>query len=609
MVGHSGGYARRKTAAIRRVTAVMLTIALGLAIAQTSTHTVFAATSTTTTPTTTTTTTSTSQAASAVTSRSIAVLLVETSFQQVGVSQSQIANYLVPALNWYHSVSYGVFSFSSAFVGGPVAPADDQPLECNNPAAIGGWAASNFPRSEDIYIVVYPSSWCGSTTPIGSSVPNPNNSSQWFVALPDTLTVHTATPNAEEMYSTMHEVGHALFGGAHANALDCSVAYSQSCYQADSLPLPDVGCAFQSNPEPNVCVYGDPWDVMGDGFPGRQAGGVGTTPGLSWPNGIELSKLGWMHHGLDFTSNGVYQLAPLESSNPGATQVLWLPATSPSGPRVELEYRQPGPTQWLDGYLAGWPQVTSGVLVRAESASGNSQSLLLDTTPGSNNQLAGPGEPYGCPGGTIGNLNINAFCDWYDAALTPGRDVFIGTDHSSSSTYRLQVLTHSASSAQVSVERCPCGSEGCFGVFLNQIQVFDKPDSFRVKPGTPLGFTETISSQNGLACYLSVSDIQTVLGPGFAYTYGSTTGATTADPAITTGPCSGLGPGTTCQTLDWSGSFTVPASSSINLHFGTTAPCIRGVYAVDASASGPDLQFAWRMGSETPGIAVRGNQC
>jgi hypothetical protein len=447
MDGHSGGYARRKTVAIRRVTAVMLTIALGLAIAQTSTHTVFAGAPQRELN------KFTNASNSAVTSRSIAVLLVQTSFQQVGVSQSQLNNYLVPALkSWWNSVSYGSFSFSSAVVGGPVTPADDQPLGCNNVSAIGGWATSNFPRSEDIYIVVYPSSWCGSTTPFGQFA---QNGSQGVVALPDSLTVHTATPNAEQMYSTMQEVGHTLFGPKHANALDCSVAYSQSCYQADSKSF--VGCAFQSYPEPNVCEYGDPWDVMGDGFPGRRIGGVGTTPGLAWPNGIELSKLGWMHHGLDFTSNGVYQLAPLESSNPGATQVLWLPATSPSAPRVELEYRQPGPTQWLDGYLAGWPQVTGGVLVRAESKSGNSQSVLLDTTPGSNNKLAG--EPYGCPGGkTKWNppAKINAFCDWYDSALTPGRDVFLGTDPGSSSTFRLQLLSASASSAQLSVERCPC---------------------------------------------------------------------------------------------------------------------------------------------------------
>ena len=81
-------------------------------------------------------------------------------------------------------------------------------------------------------------------------------------------------------------------------------------------------------------------------------------------------------------------------------------------------------------------------------------------------------------------------------------------------------------------------------------------DSPTSPAGTQNGYTITIKNPNANA--VTVSSITDTLPAGFAYVAGSTTGATTNDPAIAG------------QMLTWSGSFSVPAGSSISLHFVVT---------------------------------------
>jgi uncharacterized repeat protein (TIGR01451 family) len=70
------------------------------------------------------------------------------------------------------------------------------------------------------------------------------------------------------------------------------------------------------------------------------------------------------------------------------------------------------------------------------------------------------------------------------------------------------------------------------------------------------GYTVVVSNPNfGPVKLVSVSD---VLPPGFTYTPGPTTGATTAEPTVSD------------QKLTWPGPLTVPGSGDITLHFNVT---------------------------------------
>jgi uncharacterized repeat protein (TIGR01451 family) len=95
-------------------------------------------------------------------------------------------------------------------------------------------------------------------------------------------------------------------------------------------------------------------------------------------------------------------------------------------------------------------------------------------------------------------------------------------------------------------------------------------DSGTTPPGGANGYTITVSNPSASAVVLnSISD---TLPMGFTYTAGSTTGATTADPAV-----SG-------QMLTWTGPFTAPATGNVSLHFLVTVSSTPGEYFNDASA-------------------------
>jgi len=109
----------------------------------------------------------------------------------------------------------------------------------------------------------------------------------------------------------------------------------------------------------------------------------------------------------------------------------------------------------------------------------------------------------------------------------------------------------------------PLGLEG-----LVTSKTADSPTS---PAGTQNGYTITIKNPNANA--VTVTSIVDTLPAGFVY-LGSTTGATSSDPAIAG------------QMLTWSGSFNVPGGGSISLHFLVTVSNTPGVYfnEVDGSA-------------------------
>ena len=109
----------------------------------------------------------------------------------------------------------------------------------------------------------------------------------------------------------------------------------------------------------------------------------------------------------------------------------------------------------------------------------------------------------------------------------------------------------------------PLGLEG-----LVTSKTADSPTS---PAGTQNGYTITIQNPN--VNDVTVSSITDTLPAGFVYVPGSTTDATTNDPAIF------------AQMLTWSGSLSVPARDSISLHFAVIVADTPGDYFNEAGGS------------------------
>jgi len=115
-------------------------------------------------------------------------------------------------------------------------------------------------------------------------------------------------------------------------------------------------------------------------------------------------------------------------------------------------------------------------------------------------------------------------------------------------------------------------------------------DSSTVGPGGTDGYTITIHNPN--ASPVVVNSITDTLPAGFAYAANSTTGATTANPAI-----SG-------QTLTWNGTFSGPAGGDLTLHFTVTASGTPGTYFNNAGGDAGTVAVA--PSGETAPITVQG---
>ena len=96
---------------------------------------------------------------------------------------------------------------------------------------------------------------------------------------------------------------------------------------------------------------------------------------------------------------------------------------------------------------------------------------------------------------------------------------------------------------------------------------------------TPAGGTNgyTITIDNPAPFEVTLDSISDDLPAGFAYVAGSTTGATTGDPAV-----SG-------QNLTWGGPFSIAATSTLSLHFSVTVSGTPGTYTNSATAAGAGL--------------------
>lgn len=95
-------------------------------------------------------------------------------------------------------------------------------------------------------------------------------------------------------------------------------------------------------------------------------------------------------------------------------------------------------------------------------------------------------------------------------------------------------------------------------------------DAPAVQPGGATGYTITVTNPNiGDVRLTALTDL---LGAGFGYRPGTTSGATTADPAV-------AGP-----RLTWA-DLLVPAQRTATVHFGVTAAAATGTYTDDAQGS------------------------
>lgn len=96
-------------------------------------------------------------------------------------------------------------------------------------------------------------------------------------------------------------------------------------------------------------------------------------------------------------------------------------------------------------------------------------------------------------------------------------------------------------------------------------------DSAMSQAGATNGYTITVTNPNTAA--VSLTNITDDLPAGFSYRSGSTSGVTTANPAVGG------------QTLTWNGPFTVPGGGNVSLHFGVTVSAAAGQYVENAGAT------------------------
>lgn len=114
------------------------------------------------------------------------------------------------------------------------------------------------------------------------------------------------------------------------------------------------------------------------------------------------------------------------------------------------------------------------------------------------------------------------------------------------------------------------------------------PDSPYANPGSTNGYTVTAANPG-----LVSGDLDTLtvtLPEGFSYNPGTTTGATTAEPAITTN-------GDGQQVLTWSGPFTALQSSNTSIHFNVTVSEDEGWWTIDVEGTSDRLAVvsAWEV--------------
>ncbi len=141
-------------------------------------------------------------------------------------------------------------------------------------------------------------------------------------------------------------------------------------------------------------------------------------------------------------------------------------------------------------------------------------------------------------------------------------DCAIDEDNSLGLSWNLNLAAGASTTDSSIVTFSPLGAE--------PVTLTKTADASSVVAGGSDGYTITATNPNTSA--VTLTSLSDTLGAGFSYQSGTTTGATTADPAIGG------------QTLTW-GSIVVPAGGTASVHFGVTASSTPGTYSDDAEGA------------------------
>lgn len=159
------------------------------------------------------------------------------------------------------------------------------------------------------------------------------------------------------------------------------------------------------------------------------------------------------------------------------------------------------------------------------------------------------------------------------------------TDNGAGLSWNLTVLSGGSATVALSNILSPSGTH-----ILNLTATPDLPIA---RPNSSAGYTVNIGNPG-----LVSGDIDTLivtLPEGFTYSAGSTTGATTGEPAITTNIAGQ-------QVLTWSGPFTVLQTASTSVHFNVTTGPDLGLWYLDLD--GTSSRFAVVPALQTAEIEI-----
>ncbi len=208
--------------------------------------------------------------------------------------------------------------------------------------------------------------------------------------------------------------------------------------------------------------------------------------------------------------------------------------------------------------------VTYTVTMTSVSSSATTVTSVVDTLPAGFSYKTGT-----TTGMTTANPAVAGQTLTWNGSWTLPANGTLTLNFQSAAGSSVGTFTNTASYAATGYPSTSTGPTAPVSVFT--LKMAKTASQSAVIAGGTVGYTMTLTSYSGSAT--TVTSVVDTLPAGFSYKTGTTTGMTTANPAVAG------------QTLTWNGSWTLPANGTLTLNFQSAASSTDGTYNNNASFS------------------------